>query len=60
MYSPAAMKKGMAMMGKLSMDVKQTWAMYSMGRVWEQMMVARVDRPRLMAMGTPMTQSRAK
>ncbi len=60
MNTPAAMKKGMAMIGKLSMEVKLTCAMYSMGRVSAQRMVARVASPRLMATGTPMAQSRTK
>jgi hypothetical protein len=60
MNTPAAMKNGMAMMGKESMDVKAVWARYSMGRVSEQMTVARVDRPREMAMGTPRQHRTAK
>ena len=60
MNTPAAMKNGMAMMGKLSMEVKEICAMYSMGSVSALMMVASVERPRQMAMGTPMAQSTTK
>ena len=50
----------MAMMGKLSMDVNDTWAMYSMGRVSALTMVARVESPSEMAMGTPMAHKTTK
>ncbi|KAF5044584.1 hypothetical protein DSECCO2_490220 [anaerobic digester metagenome] len=55
MKVPAAMKNGMAMIGKESMEVNAVWARYSMGRVSAQMTVARVESPREMAMGTPIT-----
>ena len=45
---------------ELSMEVKATWAMYSMGRVSALIMVASVDRPREMAIGTPIMQSKTK
>ncbi len=54
------MKKGIAMVGKLSIEVKVTWAMYSMGKVSALIIVASVERPRLMAIGTPMAQSTTK
>ena len=60
MNTPAAMKNGMAMVGKLSSEVKDTWARYSMGSVSAQRMVVSADMPRPMAMGTPVTQKMRK
>ena len=60
MNTPAAMKKGIAMIGKLSMEVKAICATYSNGRVSAPMIVASADKPRAIAMGTPRINSTMK
>ena len=60
MKTPAAIKNGMAMIGKLSIEVKAICEMYSVGRVPAFKMVAVPARPRLTEIGTPMTKKSRK